>query len=389
MVLSDPVWLSGFRINGRKVADYRWGRVFLAGDAAHIHSPAGGQGMNTGMQDAMNLARKLALVEHGTCGDGLLDSYSPERSHVGDQVLAAAGRLTTIGTLKNPLAQGLRNLVGRTMLGFSAVQHAVADTMTEVSIGYPGSPLNGSALSGGPKPGERVMPVAAERPVGAGDRPLFALFAAPGPQTDALLGRLDGLLDSQVRPPFRADGIWLVRPDGYVAMAMEADSWREVAAYLDRLRAAPTSQTPEQPAGDETIPMSGLQVRFLRSKDQTKDSLDVFEMTVRPDGRMPVPHYHESWDETVYGLAGTTSWHIDGRDMPVGPGQSAFIPRGTVHGFRNDSGAPASCLCVLTPGVLGPDYFREVAELLAGSAPDPAEIKRVMLRHGLVPCENG
>src|SRR6202012_498980 len=66
--LSDPIWLAGFRINERKVADYRSGRVFLAGDAAHVHSPAGGQGMNTGMQDAINLAWKLALVCHGAGG---------------------------------------------------------------------------------------------------------------------------------------------------------------------------------------------------------------------------------------------------------------------------------------------------------------------------------
>ena len=65
MTLSNPVWLTGFAVNERKVTDYRAGRVFLAGDAAHIHSPAGGQGMNTGMQDAFNLAWKLALVEQG------------------------------------------------------------------------------------------------------------------------------------------------------------------------------------------------------------------------------------------------------------------------------------------------------------------------------------
>ncbi len=108
--LFDPVWLAGFRINGRKVASYRHGRTFLAGDAAHIHSPAGGQGMNTGMQDAVNLAWKLALVDRGTCRDSLLDSYSPERSHVGDQVLKGAERLTKVATLKNPVAQRLRNL---------------------------------------------------------------------------------------------------------------------------------------------------------------------------------------------------------------------------------------------------------------------------------------
>ena len=113
----DPIWLAGFRINGRKVSDYRWGRVFLVGDAAHVHSPAGGQGMNTGMQDAFNLAWKLALVVRETCGEHLLDSYSPERSKVGDEVLKAAGRLDDVGTMRNPVSQTIRNLVGHVMLG--------------------------------------------------------------------------------------------------------------------------------------------------------------------------------------------------------------------------------------------------------------------------------
>ncbi len=82
--MSDPIWLSAFRINERKVKHYRAGRVFLAGDAAHVHSPAGGQGMHTGMQDAINLAWKLALVCRGA-SDTLLDSYSVERSAVGDR----------------------------------------------------------------------------------------------------------------------------------------------------------------------------------------------------------------------------------------------------------------------------------------------------------------
>jgi 2-polyprenyl-6-methoxyphenol hydroxylase-like FAD-dependent oxidoreductase len=84
---TNPIWLSSFRINERKVANYRAGRVFLAGDAAHVHSPAGGQGMNTGMQDACNLAWKLALVVRGIGSESLLDSYSAERSPIADQVL--------------------------------------------------------------------------------------------------------------------------------------------------------------------------------------------------------------------------------------------------------------------------------------------------------------
>jgi 2-polyprenyl-6-methoxyphenol hydroxylase-like FAD-dependent oxidoreductase len=230
----DPIWLAGFRINGRKVASYRWGRVFLAGDAAHVHSPAGGQGMNTGMQDAFNLAWKLALVVRGTCDEHLLDSYSPERSGVGDQVLKTAGRLTAVGTLRNPIAQTLRNLVGQVMLGLSSVQHAFADNMTEVSVGYPKSPLNGTSLGGsGPKPGERAVPVAGQVPVGAGGTPLFALFAEKSDVTANLVSQFTGLLDPDIRPPLRAGAIWLVRPDGYIA-----GSFRDapaIASYLEGL----------------------------------------------------------------------------------------------------------------------------------------------------------
>ncbi|HEY1411624.1 MAG TPA: FAD-dependent monooxygenase, partial [Rhodopila sp.] len=141
LVVSDPIWLSGFRINERKVGDYRSGRVFLAGDAAHVHSPAGGQGMNTGMQDAFNLAWKLAMVCRQSGSAAVLDSYSVERSEVGRQVLRAAGRLTEVAMMKNHAAQAVRNLVGRFMLGLAPVRRAMVDTMTEVSIGYVHSPL--------------------------------------------------------------------------------------------------------------------------------------------------------------------------------------------------------------------------------------------------------
>lgn len=233
MRIHDPLWLAGFRINGRKVSDYRHGRVFLSGDAAHVHSPAGGQGMNTGMQDAFNLSWKLALVIRGPCGEQLLDSYSPERSGVGDEVLKNAARLTEIGTLHNPVAQTIRNIVGHAMLGLAPVQHAVAANMSEVTIGYPKSPLNGPALGKGPKPGERVAPVAGQKQVGSGSGPQFALFAAESPALAQMVKQFDGLLDPEIRPPLAQDGIWLVRPDGYVACAAQHPS--AVADYLTRL----------------------------------------------------------------------------------------------------------------------------------------------------------
>ena len=139
----------------------------------------------------------------------------------------------------------------------------------------------------------------------------------------------------------------------------------------------------------ETIRFAGLELRFLRAKEETGGSLDLFEMTVQPSARMPVPHYHEGWEETVYGLAGVTTWRVDGRELSLRPGETVFIRRGIVHGFRNDTAEPAQCLCVLTPGVLGPGYFRELAALVAGGAPDPAKVKEIMLRHGLVPVVEG
>ena len=99
-VLDD---LAGFRINGRTVSSYRWGRAFLAGDAAHVHSPAGGQGMNTGMQDAINLGWKLALTVHGTGGQRLLDSYNAERHPVAAKVIEFTTRLTQVGSVRNDL----------------------------------------------------------------------------------------------------------------------------------------------------------------------------------------------------------------------------------------------------------------------------------------------
>jgi quercetin dioxygenase-like cupin family protein len=136
----------------------------------------------------------------------------------------------------------------------------------------------------------------------------------------------------------------------------------------------------------EIINLGSLQLKFLRTKEETAGSLDMFEMTLQPNARMPIPHYHDSWDETIYGLTGTTSWRIDGRDIDVGPGETVFIKRGVVHGFANRSAEPASCLCTLSPGVLGPQYFRDMASLLAAGTPDPAKMKATMLRYGLVPA---
>ena len=135
----------------------------------------------------------------------------------------------------------------------------------------------------------------------------------------------------------------------------------------------------------ETIRIGGMELRFLYSGKETGGSLDMFEMTVQPNARMPVPHYHDAWEETIYGLTGETVWRIDGQDVTLAPGQTVFIRRGIVHAFRNDGAEPGTCLCVLTPGVLGPAYFRDMAGLLAQTPPDLGRMRETMLRYGLVP----
>lgn len=135
----------------------------------------------------------------------------------------------------------------------------------------------------------------------------------------------------------------------------------------------------------DIIRIGGLAVRFLQSKEDTGGCLDAFEMTVQPDARMPVPRFHESWEETIFGLTGATTWRVDGRDIVLQPGQSVFIRRGIVDSFRNDTRNAATCLCVLTPGVLGPGYFREIAALAFDGAPDLIRMRETMTRHGLVP----
>ena len=136
----------------------------------------------------------------------------------------------------------------------------------------------------------------------------------------------------------------------------------------------------------DVITFGGMELTFLQTKDGTGGSLDLFEMLLQPNARMPVPHYHESWEETVYGLSGITTFTVAGTAVDLSPGQSLFIKRGVVHGFKNNSDAPAKCLCMLTPGALGPAYFREIAALVAGGSPDPAQMKATMLRYGLVPA---
>ena len=236
--VSDPVWLSTFSINERKVSDYRSGRVFLAGDAAHVHSPAGGQGMNTGMQDACNLAWKLALVAKGFCRpEPLLDSYSSERSHIAKLVLEATGKATTMAVLKGGVKQAIRNHLASLILGLPPVQHEVAELLSEVAVAYSESPMNASGAHSqeGPKSGHRA-PIRGDEPaVGSGPTPRFALFAAPSGMPSILQDKYGKIMEPALRKPFHDDGLWLVRPDGYVALSAKAGDWEAVENYFEKI----------------------------------------------------------------------------------------------------------------------------------------------------------
>jgi quercetin dioxygenase-like cupin family protein len=138
----------------------------------------------------------------------------------------------------------------------------------------------------------------------------------------------------------------------------------------------------------EEIRIDEIVIRFLVEAEATAGGATMFEFDVPPVGRMPPAHSHESWEETIYGLRGTLTWTVEGQAIAVGPGEVLVVPRGAVHRFENLGGEVATQLAVVTPGVLGPDYFRELAAIVSDSQgpPDPMALLAVMRRHGLRPA---
>ena len=224
---ANPAWLYAFEVQESNLASYRVGRVFLAGDAAHVHNPIGAQGLNMGIHDACNLAWKLAMAYRGVPNaEVLLDSYTIERQAVAERVVANLGRAAHAATVRNPTLQFARNLLGNIYFGLAPARRQVAETMSEVSFSYDHSPINGvedHALPA-PGPGQRVALKPGQTPFGLGPRPQFALLADPSAKVEKLRHEFPGLLESELRPPLSPRCIWLVRPDGYVAaMAMRED----------------------------------------------------------------------------------------------------------------------------------------------------------------------
>ncbi len=147
-----------------------------------------------------------------------------------------------------------------------------------------------------------------------------------------------------------------------------------------------------QTMDQDTITVGALSVRFLVEAADSNGTASVFECYVPANSRMPAPHSHDGFEETIYGLEGTTTWTIDGEPVEVRPGEAVCVRRGQIHGFENHGALDATFLAIATPAVFGPAYFREIAEVLAASAgghPNLAAIGEVMRRHGLTPAPPG
>jgi quercetin dioxygenase-like cupin family protein len=137
------------------------------------------------------------------------------------------------------------------------------------------------------------------------------------------------------------------------------------------------------------IHVGALTIRFVLDAESSGGGATAFECGVPAHAVMPAAHSHDGFEETNYGLAGVTTFTVDGEQRDLAPGEAIFIPRGAVHAFENRSGADATFLAVVTPGVLGPRYFEEIGAVLAaseGAPPDLAAIGEVMRRHGLTPA---
>jgi quercetin dioxygenase-like cupin family protein len=141
---------------------------------------------------------------------------------------------------------------------------------------------------------------------------------------------------------------------------------------------------------DETIDYGPMAVRFLLTGENSTGSVAAFELTIGGGQRLAAPaHSHDHYEETIYGLEGVLTWTVGGQPIEIAAGQALCIPRGAIHRFDNLGSQPAKVLCVITPAAIGPQYFRDVLEVMkasVGGPPDRARVAEVMRRHGLTPA---
>jgi quercetin dioxygenase-like cupin family protein len=140
----------------------------------------------------------------------------------------------------------------------------------------------------------------------------------------------------------------------------------------------------------EEIRIGQMAIRFLVEGEESGGSVAVFEFDVPVGTKVAAAHSHDGYEETIYGLEGVLTWTIEGTPTDIGPGEVLCIRRGAIHQFDNTHDVDAKALAIVTPGILGPDYFREVGVILdaaAGGPPDFAALREVMGRHGLTPAQ--
>jgi 4,5-epoxidase len=227
--IREAVWTSVFRIHRRLADDYRRGRVLLAGDAAHTHSPVGGQGMNTGFGDAENLAWKLALVVRSLAGEPLLDTYQAERRPLAEAVLRATTTNTKLLVGEDPFRRFVRDRVLVPIGNLRSVQRRNAAAASQLSVSYRRGPLGGFRLGRRPRPGDRLPDRECVRADGTRTRLHRELgghwvLLIPGTGADACVKTAADRLGDYLTPLTRTDRtgdqtgeVWLVRPDAHLA----------------------------------------------------------------------------------------------------------------------------------------------------------------------------
>jgi len=247
---SDPSWLASFNCHRRSTNVYRRGHVLLAGDAVHIHTPAGGQGMNTGITDAHNLGWKLALVAAGRAPAGLLDSYGQEREPVAEQVLSLTHTLVRLGTMSQPVRRALRDTIVPAAFRIGPVHRRAVRRWTQVNVAYPASSLTRPGRGHGRlRPGHRVPDI--DVLTRDGTTRLFSILRRGRHVMVVIGGGPDGAAPSTQLNPYRellevvtschgprrgrAGSVILVRPDGYIAACGTLDKLETVLDYLREL----------------------------------------------------------------------------------------------------------------------------------------------------------
>jgi 2-polyprenyl-6-methoxyphenol hydroxylase-like FAD-dependent oxidoreductase len=313
--VGEPLWASAFRIQRRQAESYRRGPVFLAGDAAHVHSPVGGQGMNTGIQDAFNLGWKLALAARDQSAPGLLDTYQAERHPIARSVLRGTHLGTRLFLAQNPLMQAVREQAVPAIVSIPPVRRRILAAVSQLTIGYRGSFLSVDADSRdeargwlrrdtrGLRAGDRVVDGMLIDSRDSRSVALFDLISRgwtllifPGdeatPETTGALERIARQVHDTVgdavdsycvlETPARNGGavttlvdpgreisrvfaagkglVALVRPDGYLGYRGRLDQHGELASYLARvfamrLREEDIGAVPSaNPGGDPVVP---------------------------------------------------------------------------------------------------------------------------------------